>query len=109
VARHLLLFVAVTQLADAAQCVLSFALRAWRVVMRPAASYALGLWGLGLGGGSLLAFHAPAGWPAALSGPAAFWLANGIALFGVAVLLGALLQRVSSGTAPRAAAAAPPG
>lgn len=109
VARHLLLFVAVTQLGDAAQCVLSFALRAWRVVMLPAASYALGLWGLGLGGGSVLAFHAPAGWPAGLSGPAAFWFANGIALLGVAELLGALLQRVPSGTAPRAAAAAPPG
>jgi MATE family multidrug resistance protein len=96
VARHLVLFIAVSQLADAAQCVLAFALRSYRVVVLPAASYALGLWGLGLGGGSLLAFHAPAGWPAALSGPAAFWFANGLALLLVAGLLGALLQRVSS-------------
>ena len=36
-ARHLILFVAAAQLADAVQCVLSFALRAYRIALLPAA------------------------------------------------------------------------
>ena len=60
---------------------------------------------MGLGGGALLAFRPPAGWPAALAGPAAFWFANGLALVAVAGLLWALLQRVST-EAPRVATAA---
>ena len=104
VARHLLLFIVVSQLADAVQCVLSFALRSYRVALLPALCYALGLWGVGfLGGGALLAFRPPAGWPTALSGPAAFWFANGLALLAVAGLLWALLQRVST-EVPRVAA-----
>lgn len=96
VAAQLLLIVAVSQLADAMQCVASFALRSWRVAVLPALSYAVGLWGVGLSGGYALAFHPPAGWPAALSGPAAFWLANGVALALVCALLLWLLQRVSA-------------
>jgi MATE family multidrug resistance protein len=96
VARHLILFVAAAQLADAVQCVLSFALRAYRIALLPAVVYAVGLWGVGLAGGSWLAFSPPPGWPAALSGPAAFWLANGLALVLVCGLLGLLLQRASA-------------
>lgn len=102
---HLLLLVFVGQLADATQCVASFALRSYGIAALPALSYAIGLWGLGIGGGRWLAFEAPSGWPEALSGPAAFWLANAVALAFVAALLLALLQRVSSADAGRASAA----
>ncbi|WP_428425221.1 MATE family efflux transporter [Methylibium sp.] len=90
-AAQLLLFVA------------SFALRAYRIALLPALSYATGLWGIGLAGGAFLAFDPPPAWPAALSGPAAFWLANLAALSLVGALLLALLQRVSA-VAPRTAA-----
>lgn len=99
-AAQLLLFVALSQLADATQCVASFALRAYRIALLPALSYALGLWGIGLAGGAWLAWHPPPAWPAALSGPAAFWFANAVALSLVGALLLALLQRVSA-AAPR--------
>ncbi|HSV69635.1 MAG TPA: MATE family efflux transporter [Methylibium sp.] len=102
VARHLLLLLAFSQLPDAAQGVLAFALRAWRVALRPAVAYAVGLWGVGLAGGCWLAFAPPAGWPAALSGPAAFWLANGLALLFVSALLGWMLQRASAVSERRA-------
>lgn len=96
ITMHLLLFIAVNQLTDAAQCIASFALRSYRIALLPALSYAVGLWGVGLGGGWWLAFDPPVGWPAALSGPAAFWFANGVALLLVSALLLALLQRVSA-------------
>lgn len=101
VARHLIMFVACALLADAAQCVLSFALRAYRIALLPALAYAVGLWGVGLGGGHWLAFSPPPGWPVALSGPAAFWVANGVALLLVCALLGALYERASSPAASR--------
>lgn len=96
VAARLLLFVAAIQLADALQCVASFALRSWRIALLPAASYAVGLWGVGLAGGYWLAFAAPIERPGPLSGAAAFWFANGVALVLVCVLLLALLQRASA-------------
>ena len=105
VAAQLLLFVAASQLADATQCIASFALRAYRVALLPALSYAVGLWGIGLAGGAFLAFSPPPNWPPVLSGPAAFWLANVLALGSVSALLLALLQRVSA-VASRAEAAA---
>lgn len=95
VAAQLLLVVAVSQLVDAMQCVASFALRSYRVAVLPALSYAVGLWGVGLAGGYVLAFRMP-GWPDALAGPAAFWIANGAALALVCALLLWLLQRVSA-------------
>ena len=95
VAATLLLVVAATQLVDAMQCVASFALRSYRVAVLPALSYAVGLWGVGLAGGYALAFRVP-GWPQALAGPVAFWLANGAALALVCALLLWLLQRVSA-------------
>ncbi|MBA2722225.1 MAG: MATE family efflux transporter [Methylibium sp.] len=106
-AAHLLLIVAVSQLVDATQCVASFALRAYRVALLPAISYAVGLWGVGLAGGYWLAFQSPAGWPNALGGAAAFWFTNGVALLLVCALLLALLQRVSA-VLPRTAVSASP-
>lgn len=100
VATQLLLFVAASQLADATQCIASFALRAYRIALLPALSYAIGLWGIGLAGGAWLAFSPPPVWPNALAGPAAFWLANVVALGCVSALLLALLQRVSAVRSP---------
>lgn len=96
IAAHLLLFVAATQAFDALQCVAGQALRAYRVALAPALTYGLGLWGVGLGGGYLLAYDSPSGWPAALSGPAAFWFANGAALLLVGAVLLAMLARTST-------------
>ncbi len=99
-ARHLLLLVAFSQLADAAQCIASFALRSYRIALLPALVYAVGLWGVGLAGGYGLAFATPSGWPVALSGPAAFWFANGAALLLVSALLLELLRRASAVPSP---------
>ncbi|RZT98052.1 MATE family efflux transporter [Rivibacter subsaxonicus] len=94
-AAPLLLLVAAMQLLDATQCVVSFALRAYRVAVLPAIAYALGLWGIGIGGGRWLAANPPPGWPAMLSGPGAFWFMNIVALAAVCAVLVPLLQRVS--------------
>ena len=95
IAPGLLLLVATMQLLDATQCVVSFALRAYRVAILPALAYAFGLWGIGIGGGRWLAANPPAGWPAMLSGPGAFWFMNIAALLVICAVLVPLFQRVS--------------
>jgi len=94
IAPGLLLLVATMQLLDATQCVVSFALRAYRVAVLPALAYAFGLWGIGIGGGRWLAANPPPGWPTLLSGPGAFWFMNIVALLAICVVLVPLFQRV---------------
>lgn len=98
-ALQLITFIAAYQLFDATQITAAFALRSFRVALLPAVAYALSLWGLGLGGGYLLAFDLPGGVPAAVQGARGFWLGNALALALVAVLLIALYQRVSARSA----------
>lgn len=86
----------------------AFALRSYRVAVLPAAAYALSLWGLGLGGGYLLAFDLPGGVPAGLRGAPGFWLANALALGLVSTVLVALYQRVSRASALSEAGGSPP-
>ena len=72
-ALPLLAWVAVFHVADAAQTVAAFVLRAWRIAVVPVLIYALAIWGVGLGGGYALAFgHAG---PATLRGAPGFWAA----------------------------------
>lgn len=99
VALHLLGWVALYHLADAAQTVAAYVLRAWHITTSPMLIYATAVWGLGLGGGQVLAFavRSPA-LPAWAQGAAAFWLAATVALALAAGALVALLRsRVRQG------------
>lgn len=95
VAVRLLAWVALYHLADAAQTVSAYVLRAWHITTAPMLIYATALWGIGLAGGYGLAFGVdPAlSLPAAASGAAAFWLAATVALGGAAIALAWLLRR----------------
>lgn len=64
--------------ADAAQAVASFVLRAHRIAMVPLVVHTVAVWGVGLGGGFWLAFHPTA--PAALRGAIGFWAAATLGL-----------------------------
>ena len=57
-ALPLLAWVALFHVADAAQTVAAFVLRAYRIATLPLLVYAVALWGVGLGGGYLAAFDA---------------------------------------------------
>jgi multidrug resistance protein, MATE family len=75
----LLLLVALYHVADAWQTIGCFLLRCWRITVMPMLVYSVTLWGLGLGGGFLLAYRGIAG-VAAMQQPAAFWLMGFVAL-----------------------------
>lgn len=93
-AAWLLAWVALLHLSDAVQAIAIFLLRCWRVTVLPFVIYAIMLWGGGLLGGYLLAYHGVGGVPAQQS-PAAFWQAAAGALTVVALLAQWLLRRVS--------------
>ena len=93
-ALPLLAWVALFHTADAAQCVASFVLRAWRVATVPVLIFAGSLWGVGLGGGYLLAFDVLGGTPPALRGAAGYWAASTAGITLAALALVALLAWV---------------
>lgn len=78
-------------LGDAGQTVAAFALRAWRVATVPLVIYAVVIWGVGLGGGYLLAFDVLGLTPGPLLGAPGFWAAGAFALLLTAVLLATFL------------------
>jgi MATE family multidrug resistance protein len=84
-AMPLLAFVAVFHVADAAQTIASFVMRAYRVATAPMVIYAVALWGVGLGGGYVVAFNVTGLTPEALLGAQGFWAASvtGLVLSGV--------------------------
>ncbi len=86
-ALPLLAWVAVFHVADAAQTIAAFVLRAYKVTVVPMAIYVAALWGVGLGGGYALAFNVPGSVPAALQGARGFWFAStsGLVLAGAAL------------------------
>ena len=90
-ALPLLAWVALFHIADAAQVVAAFVLRAWHVATLPMLIYAGSLWGVGLGGGYLLAFDVFGGTPAALQGARGYWIAATAGLVLAALALTALL------------------
>lgn len=72
----LFVFISIYQLFDAVQITTAFVLRAYKIAVVPTLIYAIGLWGIGLGGGYTLGLN-PFGWaPAATLGAAGFWLGN---------------------------------
>jgi MATE family multidrug resistance protein len=93
-AAQLLGWVALYHVADATQTVAVFLLRCWRVTLAPMLVYGVLLWGVGLPGGYLLAYHG-LGPLAAQQSPAAFWQAAAGALLLAAGALGVMLRRVS--------------
>lgn len=99
IATPLMIFIAVYQIADATQVTTAFVLRAYKIAVLPMVLYAVALWGVGLGGGWLMAFNASGHVPAILHGPAGFWMGNVASLALVAVLLQGLYARVSRTTA----------
>lgn len=103
VAMALLAWVVVFHVADATQALASFVLRAWKVVTLPMLIYVGALWGLGLGGGSVLGLDLLGGVPDALRGAPGYWAAatGGVALAALALCV--LLARAAT-TAPGTAA-----
>jgi multidrug resistance protein, MATE family len=81
-------------MADAVQVVAAFVLRAYKIATAPMLIYVGALWGVGLGGGYVLAFNLPGGVPAALQGAPGFWFAATVGLVLAALALAALLARV---------------
>ena len=93
-ATRLLAWVALLHVADAVQTLAIFVLRCYRVTLAPFVAYGVLLWGFGLGGGYVLAYRGLGAWPAQQS-PAAFWQAAAGALLVTALLVQAMLRRVS--------------
>lgn len=90
----LFLFIGLYQLFDATQVVVSYILRAYKVVLAPTIMYAASLWCVGLGGGIVLGLN-PFGLdiPAALTGAAGFWCSNTVSLIILAASMFWLLRR----------------
>ncbi|HSQ70786.1 MAG TPA: MATE family efflux transporter [Rubrivivax sp.] len=93
-ALPLLAWVAVFHVADAAQTITAFVLRAYKITAVPLLIFVAALWGVGLGGGYALAFDLPGGVPSALRGAPGFWFAATLGLLLAATLLAAFLSWV---------------
>jgi MATE family multidrug resistance protein len=103
-ALPLVAWVAVFHVADAAQAIAAFVLRAYKITAVPVVIYVLALWGVGLGGGYVLAFDVPGTVPVALQGARGFWMASttGLVLAGTALsglLIWVLKQQAPAHTA----------
>ena len=91
-AASLLIATAGYHIADVLQTLCVFVLRCYRVTVLPLLIYCALLWGVGLGGSYLLAYHGLGPWPA-MQSPLAFWLMSAAALAFTAALFLALLWR----------------
>ncbi|HSV46162.1 MAG TPA: MATE family efflux transporter, partial [Ramlibacter sp.] len=91
-AGALLLWVALYHVSDALQAVCVFVLRSYGVAGSPLLVYCLLLWGVGLGGGYLMAYRGLGPWPP-IGAPSAFWSAGAAALALTALVFIALLRR----------------
>ena len=92
VAGAVLVWVAVYHAADAVQTLCVFVLRCYRITLAPLVVYGVMLWGVGLGGGYLWAYHG-FGPVASLASPVPFWAASAAALVVTAVVFAAMLRR----------------
>ncbi|MBT9487430.1 MAG: MATE family efflux transporter [Rubrivivax sp.] len=109
VAVPLLAWVALLHVADAAQALASFVLRAYRIATVPMLVYAGSLWGLGLVLGYALAFDTTGATPAAWRGPAGFWLGATAGLVVAALALCWLMARTVRRSAAAVSVVARPG
>jgi len=108
-ALPLLAWVALFHTADAAQAVAAFVLRGYRIATVPMLIFAGALWGVGLGGGTLLAFDVLGGVPTTLQGAPGYWAAatagNVVAALAMAAFLARVLRRQRAISAAPAAPA----
>jgi MATE family multidrug resistance protein len=74
--------VALFHVADAAQTIAAFVLRAYRIATMPLVVYVVAVWGVGLGGGYVAAFDLVGVGPSWMRGARGFW---SMATFGLAV------------------------
>lgn len=93
-AMPLLASVILFHIADAAQTVASFTLRAYKIATVPVVIYAAAIWGVGLGGGYLVAFDVTGLTPPPLRGALGFWAASTAGLTVAALALGGFLAVV---------------
>lgn len=93
-ALPLLGWVVLFHVADAVQALAAAVLRAWRIATLPTVIYVLALWGVGLGGGYVLAFNQGGGVPLSWQGALGYWLAATLGLLLAALALVALLAWV---------------
>lgn len=91
-ALPLLAWVGVFHVADAAQTVSAFILRAYGIATAPLVIYAVAIWGIGIGGGYALAFGLVAEAPAWLRGASGFWSAATVGLAVAALGMTAFLR-----------------
>jgi MATE family multidrug resistance protein len=96
VAVSLLAWLVLFHLADALQIQAAFALRGWKVATRPTLIYAVTLWGVGQGGGYLLAFDPLGVAPAGLQGASGYWAASTAGMTLAALALTWLLARTAA-------------
>jgi MATE family multidrug resistance protein len=75
-ALPLVAWMTVFHVADAAQTIAAFVLRAYKIATVPVVIYVAALWGVGLAGGYVLAFNLPGTVPPALQGAPGFWVAS---------------------------------
>ncbi len=74
-ALPLLAWLVVFHVADAAQIIAAYVLRAYRIAAVPVLIYAAAIWGVGLGGGYVLAFDVSGVTPPDLRGAPGYWAA----------------------------------
>lgn len=86
----LISLICIYHLLDAAQCLLYFALRAWRITFAPMIVYGIGMWGIGVGGGWTLAHLA---YPPTAEVAQGFWIASITGLVVTCTGLAYLLRR----------------
>lgn len=91
-AASVLVWVALYHVADALQTLCVFVLRCYRITVAPLVVYCVLLWGAGLGGGYLWAYHGTGLWALPPS-PIPFWAASAGALMVTAGLFVAMLRR----------------
>ena len=98
-ALPLLAWVALFHIADAAQTIAAFVLRAYRIATMPLVVYVVAVWGIGLGGGYIAAFDLLGVSPAWMQGARGFWAMAtvGLAVAGLAMsaYLAARLRRIA--------------
>lgn len=90
----ILAWVTLFHVVDAAQALASFVLRAYRIATVPMIIFAASLWGVGLGGGYVVAFDTTGLTPPALQGAPGYWAASTAGLALAAALLLAVVARV---------------
>jgi len=93
-ALSLIAWLVLFHVADAAQTVAAFVLRAYRIATVPLLIYVGALWGVGLGGGYYLAFNVSGSVPLALRGAPGYWFAATAGLVVAAALLIAFMALV---------------